>query len=318
MAYVPPTPGSTVPGQPTPGDVPKQDVHIADLPPEVRRSFLLSMVFFPTLVGAVICAVIFLGWWTLFQNKEPEQYARDLTSNDSRRRLMAARELGEHMGDERIYKPATMNALIEILQNPELDKDAQQWSPQSLITPDGEVSGSRLRWFAADMLGHVAALMPEEADRKRGLQALLKAMSEKDIAVFAARGLSLLKDPEARETLVAHLQTDPDPGVKAACAHALGALGAFQIAAKKADDASLKPYRDPLRQAYGTETDQDLRDNIAIALARLKDPTGQPRLLELSKNEDAVIRDNAQRALKALEGKEAEISDQPAGAKSKI
>ena len=318
MAYVPPTPGSTVPGQPTPGDVPKQDVHIADLPPEVRRSFLLSMVFFPTLVGAVICAVIFLGWWTLFQNKDSDQYARDLTGNDSRRRLMAARELGEHIGDPRIYQPATLNALIEILQNPALDKDAEQWSPQSLITPDGEVSGSRLRWFAADLLGHVAALLPEEADRKRGLDALLKAMNEKDIAVFAARGLSLLKDPAACETLVAHLKTDPDPAVKAACAHAIGAIGAYVIAANKGDDAALKPYREPLRQAYASETDQDLRDNVAIALARLKDPTGQPRLLELSKSEDAVIRDNAQRALKALEGKEAEISDQPAGIKNKI
>jgi HEAT repeat protein len=90
------------------------------------------------------------------------------------------------------------------------------------------------------------------------------------------------------------------------------------IASNKGDDATLKPYREPLRIAYTTETEKDVVDNIAIALARLKDPTGQPRLLELSKSEDAVIRDHAQRALKALSGKEAEVTDQPAGTKSKI
>jgi hypothetical protein len=318
MAYVPPTPGSTIPGQPTPGDVPKQDVHIADLPPEVRRSFLLSMVFFPTLVGAVICAVVFLGWWTLFQTKEPTQYAQELTGNDARRRGMAARELGEHIGDPRIYKAETLNALITVLQNPALDKEAEQWSPQSMITPSGEVSGSRLRWWAAAMVGHVAAQLPDEADRKRGLDALLKALNEKDLAVFAARGLSFLKDPASREALVAKIQSDPDVAVKAACANAVGAIGAYLIASNKGDDATLKPYREPLRIAYTTETEKDVVDNIAIALARLKDPTGQPRLLELSKSEDAVIRDHAQRALKALSGKEAEVTDQPAGTKSKI
>src|SRR5438477_6493830 len=109
------------------------------------------MVFFPTLVGAVICAVVFLGWWTLFETKNPEQYATELASPDSRRRLMAARELAEHMWDERIYHPATLTALIDIMQNPALDKEAEQWSPSTMITPNGEVSGSRLRWWAAAM-----------------------------------------------------------------------------------------------------------------------------------------------------------------------
>ena len=86
MAYIPPAPGSTKLGEPTPDGVPKQAVHIADLPPEVRKNFLTSMVYFPTLVGAMVCLIMFLGWWLLHSDKTPTQYADALTSNDPRLR----------------------------------------------------------------------------------------------------------------------------------------------------------------------------------------------------------------------------------------
>ena len=107
-------------GQPTPEGVPKQDVHITDLPPEVRKSFLMSMVFFPSMIGAAICAIMFLGWITIFRPKDATQYAAELGSPDMRRRWTAAREMGEHItqyGEEKftkIYGPETLTALIDI------------------------------------------------------------------------------------------------------------------------------------------------------------------------------------------------------------
>src|SRR6185295_20108437 len=114
MAYIPPEPGSTTAGQPTPAGVQKQDVHITDLPPEVRKSFLKSMVFFPSMVGAAICLLMFVGWLTIFKPKEPTQYAVELDSPDMRRRMSAAREMAERITpygetkNSRIYVPETL------------------------------------------------------------------------------------------------------------------------------------------------------------------------------------------------------------------
>jgi len=310
MAYVPPPPGSTELGKPTPEGVKKQDAHIADLPPEVRRSFLLSMVFFPSLVGATICAVVFLGWWTVFDSKKPEQYAKELNSPDARRRWMAARELAENIGDQKIYHSETLSSLIGILQNPELDKETELWSPTSMIKQEGE-KASRLRWWAAAMGGHFAAMLPDPADKKRGLDALTKALDDKEVAVFAARGLSLLKDPASRVALVDKLRNSPDPALRAAAANALGGIGGYLVAIKKPDE-ELKAFRDPLRTAFESDTEKEVSDNAAIALARVKDSYGQARLNELAKSADAVIRDHAQRALNLLAGKEADVTTQPA------
>jgi len=326
MAYVPPAPGTTIPGQPTPEGVPKQDAHIADLPPEVRKSFLLSMVFFPSLVGATICLVIFLGYWTVFKTKEPQQFARELSTNDPRRRWSAARELAESIPPadpnpsapkNRIYDPVVLTALINILENKELDKEAEAWSPTAMIKKDDE--GSRIRWWAAPMVGHFASRMDDRIDRKRGLQALLQALQEKDLAMFAAKGLSLLKDPAAREPLAVILQdTNQDPAVQAAAANAMGAIGEYALlqkfyALKEAGktpakwdeiysfDRELEKFRQPLRDAFEHIKDPTVLDNVAVALARLRDPAGRARLQELLKHSDSVVRDHAERALSTLD-----------------
>lgn len=327
MAYVPPPPGSTTPGEPTPEGVHKQSVNINDLPPEVRKSFLLSMVFFPTLVGATICAVIFLGWWTLFEEKPPEQFAKELLSKDARRRKVAQRELAEKLGDKAIYSAVTMNALIEMLNNPELDKEAEAWSPQTMISGDEQRASPR--WWAAAMVGHFAAKLPDPADKARAREALIKALSEKNLGIFAARGLSLMRDPLAQPALVDRLQNADDPAIKTAAASALGAIGEYVIALgqglesandadrkyaaekleaagiradKAAVEAALATFRGPLEEAFRASSAPELKDNAAIALARLRDPLGKEHLVELTKSEDAVIRDHAQRALKLLAG----------------
>jgi len=302
MSYVPPSPGSTKLGEPTPDGVAKQNVHIADLPPEVRRSFLLSMVFFPTIVGATVCLILFLGYHAVFKPKNPFQYSVELSSNDARRRWMAARELSENIGKDSIYDSKTLTVLIEILQNPELDKEVAAWTPSAAIK-DADEKQSRLRWWAAPMVGHFAAKLPDQADKDRGLQALLKALEDKDVALFAAKGLSLLKDPRAREALAAKLDSTSDNGLRLAAAHALGSIGYFVMVNQHGKNPEVDPFRMPLRAAFSSAQDPDLLDNIAIALARLQDPMGKQRLENLQKSEDPVAREKARDALQILEAK---------------
>ena len=300
MSYVPPPPGSTKLGEPTPEGVKKQDVHIADLPAEVRRSFLLSMVFFPTIVGATVCLILFLGYYAVFKPKNPFQYSVELSSPDARRRWMAARELSENIGKPSIYEKKTLSVLIEILQNKELDKETVAWTPSAAIKDDDEKE-SRIRWWAAPMVGLFAAKLPDQEDKDRGLQALLAALEDKDVAFFAAKGLGLLKDPRAREALASHLSSEHDSGVRIVLAHALAETGYYAYSnGGKAED--LETYRAPLRAAYQNpnEKDADVLDNLALALARLGDATGKERIEAITKSDDAVARQAARSALEML------------------
>lgn len=307
MAYVPPAPGSTQPGQPTPADVPKQDVHITDLPPEVRKSFLMSMVFFPSLIGAAICLVMFLGWVTIFKPKEPKQYAQELSSGDMRRRRVAARELSEHIRpygekqDSAIYSPEVVNALIDILNNPDLDQEAQDWSPSNTMREDKERFS--LRQWAAYQLGHIAAQM-KDPEHDNAFKALVKALDEKLLTIQAAAGLARFGDPRAIDPLAKHLAEDTDPSLRKAAGVALGSIGYKQLYEKNGYDNAEK-VRVALRTAYQTENSRanpssDLLDNYAVALARTKDSTGKARIEALEKSDDPSDRQHAQQALQIL------------------
>lgn len=309
MAYVPPPPGSTTAGEPTPDGVRKQDVHITDLPPEVRKSFLLSMVFFPSLVGAAICLALFLGWVTLFKPKEPAQYAQELESPDMRRRWTAAREMSEHISpvntedNPRIYVPETLTALIKIMENPDLDKETEAWSPSGSIKQDQEKSS--IRWWAAYTVGHVGAKLKNPADTERAYQALIKALDEKtNIAIWAAMGLSFMRDARAAEALDRHLESDPNAGVRWACAKALGSIGEYQMQKKETFEAAER-IRGFLQNAFQRENAKPNKDdyvlnNLAVALAHMHDSTGLARLHELEVHDDPVVREIARNALTVL------------------
>ena len=309
MAYVPPPPGSTAPGQPTPEGVAKQSVHITDLPPEVRKNFLMSMIFFPSMVGAAICAVMFLGWVTIFKPKEPAQYALELGSSDMRRRWTAARELSEHIAqygetqNTRIYSPDVLSALIEILENPDLDRQTSAWSPSGALRQDDE-KGS-LRSWAARTIGHIGARMTQASERERAFNALTKALEEKELTHVAARGLAYMYDVRASDALIKHLNEDPDSGNRCACAEALGAIGWGAMQAKEGTESADK-IRLALKHAYDLENakpkrDEDVLDNVAISLARVKDSSALNRLRALEKHADPSVRDQARRALDILE-----------------
>ena len=309
MAYVPPPPGSTVAGEPTPQGVQKQDVHITDLPPEVRKSFLLSMVFFPSMVGAAICVALFLGWVTLFKPKEPTQYAQELESPDMRRRWTAAREMSEHItpygekDNARIYAPEVLTSLIKIMENPDLDKETDTWSPSGSIKQEQEKSS--IRWWAAYTIGHVGAKLKDPADSERAYQALMKALEEKtNIAIWAAKGLSLMRDARASEALARHLETDSNAGVRWACAITLGSIGEYQMQRKEGFDAAER-IRNYLVESFQRENAKPVKDefvlnNLAVAMAHMHESAGLARLHELEVHDDPVVREIARHALEVL------------------
>ncbi|HLX62841.1 MAG TPA: HEAT repeat domain-containing protein [Planctomycetota bacterium] len=312
MAYVPPTPGSTTSGQPTPSDVPKQDAHITDLPPEVRKSFLRSMVFFPSMVGAGICLLMFVGWIVLFNKpKTPEQFARELESPNMRERWEAARELSDHIShygepDSRIYSPVVLSALLKIMDSPELDKEAAAWSPSSAIKQDQEKTS--LRWWAARIAGHIAARLTDPADKNRACAALLKALDERGaLGVCAAQGLAYMRERRAVDPLAHILETSDDSLLRGISAKALGEIGAYHMTQpdglEVADKVRLILTDAFQRENARAQKDEDLLDNLALALAEVHDSTGLARIHALEKSESENARLGARLALERLEKK---------------
>ena len=317
MAYTPPSPGATEVGKPTPAGVPKQDAHIRDLPPEVRRSFLLSMVFFPSAVGGAICLVLFLGWWTLREPKRASQYAHELrhgilAGDNKRTRWQTAREIAENIGDPKIHDPEVLSALLEIVAKPDLDEEVDAWTPSDMIREAGE-RRTRLRWWAAFLAGHIAGTLHDP--NGQGLSVLSAALEEESpsdpasaagLRLYASAGLTLLKSLSAVDVLARRLAHDPDAGVRQSCAKALGTIGAQHFmsgAAGHAPADRLLLIQDALRTAYRKDSDVYVTWNAAIALARLKDDTGRATLEKLLQDSDPIVQRQAQRALEILDGK---------------
>ncbi|MCW8132336.1 MAG: HEAT repeat domain-containing protein [Planctomycetota bacterium] len=316
MSYTPPPPGSTEVGKPTPDDVPKQDAHIRDLPPEVRRSFLLSMVFFPSAVGAGICLVLFIGWWTLREPKKAPQYAlelRDGISNGTKRtRWQVAREIAEHIHDKDVQDPAVLSALLDIVEKPDLDEEVEVWSPSDMIRK-AEERRVRLRWWAAYFAGHLGGVLKDPEGRTA--KVLTKALDEQSnddpqtaagLRTYAAEGLALLKDLNTADALAQRLTADSDAGVRATAAYALGALGFHHFtsgAVQGAPPAKLAAIQEALREAFLKDNDIDVTYNAAIALARIHDDTGRKTLDKLAENPDPLLQGQARKALAILDGK---------------
>lgn len=315
MAYIPPNPGSTTTGEPTPSGVPKQDVHITDLPPEIRKSFLKSMVFFPSMVGAAICLLMFVGWLLLFnRHKSPEQYALELEGPDMRRRWETARELSDRITpfgqpDSRIYSPKVLSALLKLMSDPELDKEASEWSPSKAMKKEEEVTS--IRWWAAKMTGHIAAKLPDPADKTRAYEALAKALEEKNsIAIYAAEGLLLMREVRAVEALNRHLESEADLGMRSICAKALGAIGEYQTAMQTAESSEIaerihtylaNAYQRENGSADKSEKHENLLNNLAFALGKMHDRAGLDRIRALEAHENAEYRAAARYLREMLE-----------------
>ncbi len=315
MAYTPPPPGRSKVGEPTPPDLVKQDAHIKDMPPEVRRSFLLSMVFFPSIVGAGICAVLFLSFWFLRTPKNADRYALELqngiTSGNKRTRWQAARRIAENLNSKEVANKQVLTALLAIVNDPSMDEEVEAWSPSMLIRNQAEGS-SRLRWWAAYLVGHIAARLNDVRGRE-ALTRVLTEQNEKDppaaagLRFFAAAGLGVLKDHRAVESLAAVLNNEKDAVVRAACVKALGSIGAGVLAVEKESDRlagwneALGRVREALQEAYLKDADTDVKWNAAIALARVGDGAGRKTLDELVLHKDPVIQRNAKQAIEILD-----------------
>jgi len=296
--------------------VAKQDVHIRDLPPEVRRSFLLSMVFFPAVVGGGVCGILFLGWWFLREPKKSAQYALELregmaAGGNRRSRWKVAREVAENKDRPEVLNPDVLAALLEIVQKPELDEDVDVWSPSDMLRSADERRTS-VRVWAAYLSGFVGGRLNDPDGR--AAETLVQALNEprgKDaetntrMRLYTAQGLALLKDLNTAEALIQRLQHDPDVGVRAACAYALGAVGWYHFtsgAAPNAPALKLEQIRAALREAYQKDHGQYVTWNTAIALARLKDDTGRQALEHMLVDDNPETQQEARKALDLLDG----------------
>jgi HEAT repeat protein len=96
------------------------------------------------------------------------------------------------------------------------------------------------------------------------------------IALIAANGLALLKDPRAIPALM-KLAADPDPKTRLEAIRGLGQSG----------DPSVTPT---LLQMYNAAPDPDTRLEVVKALGRTGDPAGLPTLRQTLKDPDANIK----------------------------
>ena len=135
----------------------------------------------------------------------------------------------------------------------------------------------------------------------------MKALADKNasVGIHAARGLALMRDPRAGDALALKPGPDADPGIRWAAAEALGAIGSYLMQDSTKGDPEV--FRNYLRVAFRAENsrpkpDRFMLDNLAVSLARLKDSEGLPRLQELEKDGDPVVREQARRAIEVLQG----------------
>jgi hypothetical protein len=119
-----------------------------------------------------------------------------------------------------------------------------------------------------------------------------------------------MREVRAVDALARHLESDPEYGVRLPCAKALGAIGEYQISLKTAAGAEVaERIRTDLLNAYQRENGSDgknkdhehLLDNLAIALAKVRDRTGLGRIRAMLNYENEDYRVAARYLLESLE-----------------
>lgn len=253
----------------------------AELPeggPSVVGLFLV-----PLMIVMVAMALAAAVWLLAVDRPTVEEYARQLRSPDKAERWQAALSLI----DTNRGSPDLVPILIEMADAKADDQSLvhTNWNVSDMIrTP--EEREVNLRWYAAAALGSIGG---ERAEAK-----LLELLSDTDggVRLYAAHSLGRIGKPEFVGPLSQRLLNDSDAGVRTVSAYALGEMGAQDAMAA-------------LKQAYEKDAATDVKWNCAIALARLGDESVRPMLEELRISDDAQVRTQANKALRALDQRKA-------------
>jgi hypothetical protein len=215
-----------------------------DAPEDVSFGRTLVQFFLvPAIVVAACVGVFFFFVWLVSDEKTGVDYLREVRTGSENRRWQAAFELSKiiTMDSEKRRMEGLVPEMIAAFE------DAADEDP-------------RVRHYLALSLGHLG-------DRA-ATPTLIAALEDGDATtrLYASWALGNLGDPRAVEPLSARFGDD-DPGVRKMAVYAAGTLG--------------DPRAIPRLQTALNDPDRDVAWNAAVALAQLRDGSGESLLLQM-------------------------------------
>jgi HEAT repeat protein len=211
--------------------------------PETGFSLFVKLFIVPAVIVLVALGIFYLGTMALQHPKTAEQYLEELKSDNTSRRWQSAYELSRMLNQN---------------ENIQFDQDLRTQLVQ--VFGDAKNDDPRLREYLALILGRLK--------EKSAVPVLSTAVKEDgtDVKIYSLWALGNIEDPQGGEAALGAL-SDTDETVQRM---AVGALSAMRYEpAKFALEKNLE------------STDQALRYDSAVALARIKDEKAVPTLLEM-------------------------------------
>jgi HEAT repeat protein len=208
---------------------------------ESSFSLFVKLFIVPALIVAVALGIFLLGTIALQHPKSAEQYLEELKSDSTSRRWQAAYELSRmlNQGEKVRFDNALRGELVKTFAEAKTDDP-------------------RVREYLALVLGRLK--------EKAAVPELSEAVQDEssDVKIYSLWALGNIEDPAGGPAALSAL-TDPDPAVERM---AVGALSSLRY----------QPAQFALENNL-TSTNQALRYDSAVALARIKDEKSVPTLL---------------------------------------
>lgn len=211
--------------------------------PESGFSLFIKLFIVPAVIVLVALGIFFLGTMALQHPKTAEQYLEELKSDNTSRRWQSAYELSRMLNqNENIQFDQTLR--VQLVQ----------------VFGGAKNDDPRLREYLALVLGRLK--------EKSAVSVLSSAVHDDstDVKIYSLWALGNIEDPQGGEAALGAL-SDTDETVQRM---AVGALSAMRYEpAKFALEKNLE------------SSNQALRYDSAVALARIKDEKAVPTLLEM-------------------------------------
>ena len=235
--------------------------------PETGFSLFMKLFIVPAIIVAVALGIFLLGTLALQHPKTASQYLTELKSDSTEKRWQAAYELSRMLAQGEKIK---------------FDQDLRAQLVQTFN--DSKKDDPRIREYLALVLGHLK--------EKSAVPVLSEAVKDEsnDVRIYSLWALGNIEDPAGGSAALEGL-SDSDPAVQRM---AVGALSALRYG----------PAKFPLEKNLES-SNQALKYDSAVALARLKDEKAVPTLLEMmalkttGKPDDEIIQSAK---LAAIEG----------------
>ncbi|HTA76400.1 MAG TPA: HEAT repeat domain-containing protein [bacterium] len=211
--------------------------------PESGFSLFVKLFIVPAVIVLVALGIFYLGTMALQKPKTAQQYLEELKSDSTSRRWQSAYELSRMLN-----------------QNEDIQFDQALRAQLVDVYTSAKGDDPRLREYLALVLGRLK--------EKSAVPALSQAIHDDstDVKIYSLWALGNIEDPKGGEAALAAM-SDTDETVQRM---AVGALSSMKYApAKNALEKNLE------------SSDQALRYDSAVALARLKDEKAVPTLLEM-------------------------------------